>query len=92
MSSNLPVHEFDLWERTLKAPTRNPDYNGYTEVDDDFIQELWKRARLCGPIFIRIIVLISGWIITELPSSQTNRYRCFMTSSRSHVYSIVQKS
>lgn len=51
MSSNLPVHEFDLWEQTLKAPTRNPDYNGYTEVDDDFIQELMEACSIMRTYF-----------------------------------------
>lgn len=84
MSSNLPVHEFDLWERTLKAPTRNPDYNGYTEVDDDFIQELMEACSIMRTYFhsyTRPELGLDYYGITLIPNESLSMFYEIVTQS-----------
>ncbi len=85
MGSCLPVHEFDLWDRNLKTPIRNSDYNGYTEVDDDFIQELMEECSIMRTYFHsyhRPELGLDYYGITIIPNESLSMFYNVVTQSR----------
>ncbi len=79
------MHEFDLWDRNLKTPIRNPEYNGYTEGDDDFIQELMEACSIMRTYFHsyhRTELGLDYYGITLIPNESLSMFYEIVTQSR----------